>query len=50
MLCGDTELNSGPISNSSHCFQFVTGALTAANNFSKISLWKAYNAIYIPMT
>ena len=50
MLCGDTELNSGPMSNSSRCFQFVTGALTAANNFSKISLLKAYNAIYIPMT
>ena len=50
MLCGDTELNSGPMSNSSHYFQFVTGALTAANNFSKISLWKACNAIYIPTT
>ena len=33
MLCGDIESNSGQRPNSSHCFQFVTGALTAANNF-----------------
>ena len=46
MLCGDIESNSGQRPKSSHCFQFVTGALTAANNVSKISLLKAYNVIY----
>ena len=48
MLCGDIESNPGPRPNSRQSFSICHWNLnsTAAHNFSKSSLLRAYNAIH----
>ena len=48
MLCGDIESNPGPRPNSGQSFSICHWNLNsiAAHNFSKISLWRAYNAVH----